>query len=247
MTNKIILYGSTGHALAVREQINRVFAHRGHDIVAYIDDYRAAENARVDGVPVIGFEQWRDEFRDIPVIITVGDPRSRRKLAAKIEAAGGIFASMVGDWPSIAGDFRHGEGCFTGGPNYIGPNVRIGQHVQVQPMAALGHDSKVGDFTTICSSNIAGWVIIEEEVFIGIGVAIVHGTEARPIRIGRGAYVCAGAVVTKSVPPGTKVAGNPARDVSLAALRKRRWIASPSARDDVRAQGSVNGIRQIKE
>ncbi len=222
MTNKIVLYGSTGHALAVREQINRVLAHRGHDIVAYIDDYRTAENAHTDGVPVIGFEQWRDEFRDIPIVITIGDPRARRKLAAKIEAAGGIFASMVGDWPSIASDFRHGEGCFTGGPNYIGPNVMIGRHVQVQPMVTLGHDIRAGDFTTICSSNIAGWVLIGEDVFIGVGATIVHGSESRPITIGHGAYICAGAVVTKSVPPGTKVAGNPARDVSLAAQRRRR-------------------------
>ncbi|MGC9270413.1 hypothetical protein [Acidiphilium sp.] len=221
MTGEIVLYGSTGHALSVREQIERVFAPRGHRIVAYIDDFAAAGQC-VGDVPVIGFERWRDAFRDVPVIVTIGDPRARRDLVDRIAAAGGKFGSMCGDWPSIAADFTYGEGSFTGGPNYIGPNVSIGRHVQIQPMTTLAHDATVGDFTTICTSNIAGWVLIEAEVFIGVGAAIVNGTRARPIRIGRGAVVYAGAVVTKSVPAGMRVAGNPARDISLAARRRRR-------------------------
>jgi sugar O-acyltransferase (sialic acid O-acetyltransferase NeuD family) len=216
----LVLYGATGHALSVRAQIERVFASRNHRIVAYIDDFAAG--GAVAGVPVIGFEEWRARFRDVPVIVTIGEPGARRTLAERIVAAGGVFASMCGDWPSIAADFTYGEGSFTGGPNYIGPNVTIGRHVQIQPMTTLAHDARVGDYTTICTSNIAGWVLIEDEVFIGVGAAIVNGTSSRPIRIGQGAVIYAGAVVTKSVPAGMRVAGNPARDVSLAAARRRR-------------------------
>lgn len=222
MRSPLVLYGSTGHALSVREQIDRVFADRNHDIVAYIDDFAAG--GRVGGAPVVDFETWRRRYPDIPVIVTIGSPSGRRGLVERIEAAGGRFTSMCGTWPSIAGDFTHGEGSFTGGPNYIGPNVSIGRHVQMQPMTTLAHDAAVGDFTTICTANIAGWVLIEDEVFIGLGVAIVNGTAARPIRIGKGATIYAGAVVTKSVPAGARVAGNPARDVSLAARRRRRAL-----------------------
>ena len=49
-------------------------------------------------------------------------------------------------------------------------------------------------------------VLIEDDVWIGIGAIVLKG-----VRIGRGARVTAGAVVTRDVPEGAIVAGNPAR------------------------------------
>lgn len=53
---------------------------------------------------------------------------------------------------------------------------------------------------------IAKPVVIEDDVWIGIGAILLKG-----VRIGRGARIGAGAVVTKDVPPGATVAGNPAK------------------------------------
>jgi acetyltransferase-like isoleucine patch superfamily enzyme len=55
---------------------------------------------------------------------------------------------------------------------------------------------------------IAKPVVIEDDVWIGIGAIILKG-----VHIGRGARVGAGAVVAKDVPAGASVAGNPARPV----------------------------------
>jgi acetyltransferase-like isoleucine patch superfamily enzyme len=49
-------------------------------------------------------------------------------------------------------------------------------------------------------------VVIEDDVWIGIGAIVLKG-----VRIGRGARIAAGAVVTRDVPEGASVAGNPAR------------------------------------
>jgi acetyltransferase-like isoleucine patch superfamily enzyme len=49
-------------------------------------------------------------------------------------------------------------------------------------------------------------VVIEDDVWIGIGAIILKG-----VTIGLGARVGAGAVVTADVPPGARVEGNPAR------------------------------------
>ncbi len=51
-------------------------------------------------------------------------------------------------------------------------------------------------------------VIIEDDVWIGIGAIILKG-----VHIGPGAHVGAGAVVTSDVPAGAEVFGNPARPV----------------------------------
>jgi len=58
---------------------------------------------------------------------------------------------------------------------------------------------------------IARPVTIEDDAWIGIGAIVLKG-----VRIGRGARVMAGAVVTHDVAPGTTVAGNPARPGSAA-------------------------------
>jgi acetyltransferase-like isoleucine patch superfamily enzyme len=49
-------------------------------------------------------------------------------------------------------------------------------------------------------------VVIEDDVWIGPAATILKG-----VRIGAGAYVEAGSLVTRSVPPGSRVVGNPAR------------------------------------
>jgi acetyltransferase-like isoleucine patch superfamily enzyme len=48
-------------------------------------------------------------------------------------------------------------------------------------------------------------VVIEDDAWIGAGATILPG-----VRIGRGAVVATGSVVTRDVPAATIVAGNPA-------------------------------------
>jgi acetyltransferase-like isoleucine patch superfamily enzyme len=49
-------------------------------------------------------------------------------------------------------------------------------------------------------------VLIEDMVWIGPNAAIMKG-----VRIGRGAFIEPGSLLTQDVPPGARVAGNPAR------------------------------------
>jgi acetyltransferase-like isoleucine patch superfamily enzyme len=53
---------------------------------------------------------------------------------------------------------------------------------------------------------VASPVVIEDDAWIGIGAIILKG-----VTIGAGARIGAGAVVTRDIPPGITVFGNPAR------------------------------------
>ncbi|MGY3930553.1 nodulation protein L [Aeromonas encheleia] len=86
-------------------------------------------------------------------------------------------------------------------PIRIGAAVMIGPNVQIYTAAhALAADER------ICGVETALPVTIEDRVWIGGGAILLPG-----VTIGREAIVGAGAVVTKDVPAGARVVGNPAR------------------------------------
>jgi acetyltransferase-like isoleucine patch superfamily enzyme len=85
----------------------------------------------------------------------------------------------------------------------IGDNVIIAPHVQIMAVDHVFDDPT----RPIIEQGIRALGIeIEDNAWIGSGAIILDG-----VRIGRGAVVGAGAVVTRDVPPHTVVAGVPAR------------------------------------
>jgi len=97
------------------------------------------------------------------------------------------------------------------GPFFIDPShcylISIGNNCTLCPNVRLiAHDAstkKILGYTKI------GKIDIKENCFIGDSVIILPG-----VTIGPNSIVGAGAVVTKNVPPGTIVAGNPAKVIS---------------------------------
>jgi UDP-2-acetamido-3-amino-2,3-dideoxy-glucuronate N-acetyltransferase len=118
----------------------------------------------------------------------------------------------------------------------IGENCNIGQNVVISPEVTLGNNVKVQNNVSIYTG-----VICEDDVFLGPSMVFTNISNPRSAVVRRGQYektlvkrgasiganatiVCghdigefafigAGAVVTKEVPPYALVVGNPARQV----------------------------------
>ena len=133
----------------------------------------------------------------------------------------------------------------------IGDNTKIGAFVEVQKNAVIGRNCKISSHTFICEGvtieddvfighgvtfvndtyprataadgklqTEADWAV--EPTLVKKGASIGSGaTILANVTIGERAIVGAGSVVTKDVPPGTIVAGNPAKIIRKVETEKK--------------------------
>ena len=221
----IAIYGASGHGLAVAMVLRGQSTYPlAWQVSTFIDDTPGKIGAELGGVPVVSFARWSESSLRDPCLVALGNPRSRRLLVERIHKAGGHFCHLYSDICLPYDSPKIGVGSFVAQMVYIGPNVNICNHVQIMPMTSMGHDVMVEDFVTICPGcTVSGHVVIEEGAFIGAGAIITNGSAQRPMVIGKGSTVGAGSCVTKNVPPGATVSGNPARSMrELARMRRNQ-------------------------
>ncbi|MGB9911193.1 MAG: acyltransferase [Microgenomates group bacterium] len=112
----------------------------------------------------------------------------------------------------IGEDTIVGDHCFLDGR----AKIKIGNHVDIASQVMIynsKHDINDPEFKAVELP-----VEIEDYVFIGPRAIIMPGK-----KIGRGAVVAAGAIVTHDVPPGKIVAGVPAREIGERKLKEFKY------------------------
>ncbi len=100
----------------------------------------------------------------------------------------------------------------------VSPDIRFGHHgfgTMVHSNVVIGKRVRIWHNVTIAVRSRSGWstphgIIIEDDVNIGANSVIISPFE-KSLRIGRGARIGAGAVVTHDVPAGATVVCEPAR------------------------------------
>ena len=108
----------------------------------------------------------------------------------------------VGKFVEISDKVKIGNNCKIEAFSFIPPGVTIEDNVFVGPHVCFTNDKKpkaTGDWERVET-------LVKKGASIGANATIVCG-----VTIGEGALVGAGAVVTKDVPAGKTVVGNPAK------------------------------------
>lgn len=194
----------------VRQQLQLGFVAGDCDLV-FVDDYPPAPV--VNGQRVLTYEQWLAEPASSRHInVAIANSQVRQQLVQRCAADGVQFFEARAASVVQLDDVQLGEGAILCSFVTLTSNIRIGHHFHANINCYVEHDCVVGDFVTFAPGAMCnGNVKIEDHAYIGSGAIIKQGLPGAPLTIGRGAVVGMGAVVTKSVPPGVTVVGNPAQ------------------------------------
>ena len=153
--------------------------------------------APVDFVPMPGDQ----------LLMAIGTPAIKQRVAEMLTARGGLFASLIHPTTVIAGSARIGEGLILCPLSLVSADAQIGRLCSINALSSIGHDVRLGDYSTVSAHvDLTGSVAAGRSVMIGTGAKVLPR-----VKIGDGATIGAGSVVYRTVPTGRSVYAQPAK------------------------------------
>lgn len=199
----------------------------GYQVLGVLDQYYWGNCTNVDGVPIIGSEQWlldnnnkqaQEWIRTASFfcsswwtgkqhINTLGlnDDLVRQQRINLLDQLGVKLATLIDPTAYIPGrsTVKIGPGVMICRSTMIGSNVVIGAHSTVDWDAAIARNTQIGKNCIVGARAFVANYQVGDNVRIGVGVIAVGSTkDLTPGVIGDYSIVQLGAVVANNVPSG---------------------------------------------
>jgi len=210
---KIIIIGGYGNGTVAQSTIEDINKEKNKfEILGYLNDF---EEQPINGIPIIGkvnkdtvdkFRIYNDVFFYYSLISIKFNYKFLTKLYS-LELPLDKFPTLVHPTAVISNNAKIGFGCCINPFVSVGPNVVIGNHVQIYGQALIGHGASLGDFVYVANNACIGAeVSLFEGSYLGTNCSIREFVE-----VGKWSIVGMGSVVLNNIPDLTKFAGNPAK------------------------------------
>lgn len=195
----------------VKKSVARTLGISDSDVQLYFVETWEPKSSNVNGYPVISLDRFLALSGRKYFNVAIGNGKQRQEMAVLAER-GAEPLSLWHDSSYQVGRNQIAEGAVFCGNTMVTSDAVIGRYFQCNIYSYVAHDCRIGDFVTFAPGvSCNGRVEIDDYAYIGTNAVLRQGTPDKPLRIGRGAVVGMGAVVTKDVPDGVTVVGNPAR------------------------------------
>lgn len=211
MENSLVgVFGASGFGSEVMPLVRQQLVGRNARIV-FVDDNPPAVD--LNGHSVLTYQQFLQERADEKFIsIAIADSCTRKILTDRCVSDGITVLDVTANNAVMMDAVDIGEGFVISPFVTITSSVKIGKGFHANIYSYVAHDCVLGDYVTFAPSvKCNGNIVIEDHAYIGTGAILKQGRPGKPLVIGKGAVVGMGAVVTKDVPPGVTVVGNPAK------------------------------------
>lgn len=156
-----------------------------------------AEDAFLDRTPAQG----------TLVVLALGEPRLRERVAARHAERGFGFATLVHPSAVIGPNCTLGEGSVVMAQAVLETHVQVGAHALLNVGCSIAHNGVLGDYCSLGPGvRLAGWATLGDRCDLGVGCSL------RPrVTLGADTRVGAGAAVVGDHPGGATLVGVPAR------------------------------------
>lgn len=194
---QLIIYGIGAHAKMIYTFFKQ---DSNYEVVAFTVQKNYLKEHTLFNLPVIGYEEIEQHFspKQANMFIAVGPHnlnQIREKFYNSAKAKGYTLVSYHSSRANMWLDFSHGDNCMIDNASQSHPFVKIGNN-NVIIASNVGHNTTIGNHCFITTSIIGGNVIVEDNVFIGMGCVIQSG-----VRIGKGSIIGLGSIIKKDVEP----------------------------------------------
>lgn len=220
-SKRYVLWGSAGHAKVLDEAIRQ----RGDQVIALFDNSPSATSVLKD-VELVGgiddFDPWiktLGDCNDVFGLVAIGGARGQDRLILQsLFVQYGInIPPLIHPRAFVADTARLGFGSQVLAHALVAADANIGDSCIINHKASIDHECRIADGAHVApGATLCGCVMVDENVMIGAGSVILPR-----LKIGRDSIVGAGAVVTRDVPSGVVVVGNPATVSRPVAIRRQ--------------------------
>jgi len=204
----IVIVGAGGFGGEVLQYVLDAFgADPCYGVKGFLDDHPPDLSLRGLSVPVIGTVEGYVVDPTDRIVIAIGDPAVRLRIADGLAARGAAFLTLVHPLASVAPTATIGPGCILAPYATVGAHAAIGEHTVLTFYASVAHDARVGRGCTFSPHAVTnGGSCVGDGVFLGAHAAV------NPLKsVGAGSRLTAGSVVYRNIPPGSLASGNPAK------------------------------------
>jgi sugar O-acyltransferase (sialic acid O-acetyltransferase NeuD family) len=186
------------------------------NLLGYIDETPEKHDTVLNNTPVLGGLEWLEKnIRNrICAVCAIGNPRDKYAVIKKLEAYNIDYPNLI--HPDVASNdyIEIGFGNLICYGSFLSVNIKIGNHISINPGCGIGHDTIIKDYSTLYwNVTLSSNVTINEGCEIGSKVAVI------PRRtVGSWSIIGAGAVVAKDIPENCTAVGVPAKPIKFSSF-----------------------------
>lgn len=203
----ILIIGAGGLGKEVVDLIRDI---GGYEIVGFLDDSKDKKDKIVNGIPVLDTVDRLERYGNVEdIAIAIANPSARRRIYEYSRTMRFQYPNLIHPTVVSGSNVKMGKGNIVGAYSILSTDVVLHDFITINPQCGIGHESKVGSFTTLYwNVNIGGNAFILENCELGSKACVIQG-----LRISDNVVLGAGAVVVKNIDESGIYAGVPVRKI----------------------------------